>query len=125
MGTGIFLLSSLFCGKLTILIFFRKMFFSIGRNCLREAKLEEYVVHIIDDPPKKKKFKGGLFEKIHFQNFQKNHRHFLNFRILTFFSDHSIELKIPHHIKGKPTEYVYLVKNCIILENISAVFMKL
>ena len=28
-------------------------------------------------------------------------------------------------MKGKPTEYVYLVKNCIILKNILAVLMKL
>ena len=55
------------------------MFFSIGRNWLPKAKLREYVVHIIDNPQKKiKNFKGGLFEKIHFQNFQKNRRHFLN-----------------------------------------------
>ena len=31
------------------------MFFSIGRSCLLEAKLGEYVVYIIDNPPKKKK----------------------------------------------------------------------
>ena len=36
-----------------------------------------------------------------------------------------MELKKYHHMKEKPTEYVYLVKNCIILENILAVFMKL
>ena len=101
------------------------MFFSIGRNCLPEAKLRGYAVHIIDNPPKKiKTFKGGLFEKIHFQNFQKNRGHFLNFEILIFFSDHSIELKISHHIKEKPTEYAYLVKNWYILKNILAVFMK-
>ena len=57
------------------MIFSRKMFFSIGRNCLPEAKLGEYVVHIID--------KQTL----------------------------SIELNISHHMKGKPTAYVYLVKN--------------
>ena len=31
------------------------MFFSIGRNCLPEPKLGEYVVHIIDNPQKKNK----------------------------------------------------------------------
>ena len=61
------------------------MFFSIGRNCLPEAKLREYVVHIIDILPNKKKFKGGLFEKIHFQNFQKNRCHFLNFENFDIF----------------------------------------
>ena len=62
------------------------MIFSIQRNCLPEAKLEEYVVHIIENPPKKiKNFKGGLFEKIHFQNFQKNHRHFFNFENFDIF----------------------------------------
>ena len=56
------------------------MFFSIGRNCLPEAKLGEYLVYIIDNPQEKiKNFKGDLFEKIHIQNFQKNHRHFPNF----------------------------------------------
>ena len=29
------------------------MFFSMGRNCLLEAKLEEYIVHVIDNPQKK------------------------------------------------------------------------
>ena len=59
---------------------FEKIFFSIGRNCLPEAKLREYVVHMIDNPLKKiKKFKGGLFEKIHYQHFQQNRRNFLNF----------------------------------------------
>ena len=33
--------------------------------------------------------------------------------------------KISHHMKGKATEYVYLVKNYVILENILAVFMNL
>ena len=57
------------------------MFFSIGRNS-PEAKLREYVVHIVNNPPKK--MKGGLFERIHFQNFQKNRGHsvdFVNFYI--------------------------------------------
>ena len=34
---------------------------------------------------KKKTFKGDLFDKIHFQNFQKNHRHFLNFENFDIF----------------------------------------
>ena len=48
--------------------------------------------------------------------------HFFHFhyakilKILIFFFDHSIELKIPHHMKEKSTGYVYLVKNCIILK---------
>ena len=40
--------------KLTILIFCRKMFFSIERNFLPEAKLGEYEAHIIENPQKKK-----------------------------------------------------------------------
>ena len=32
-----------------------------------------------------KNFEGGLFEKIHFQNFQKNRRYFLNFQNFDIF----------------------------------------
>ena len=110
--------------KWTILIFFRKMFFSIRRNCLAEAKLGEYVVHIIDNSPQKKKiWKVAFLKKSIFKIFRKTAAIFSIFKILIFFSD-SIELKIPHHMKGKPTECVYLVKNCIILEKILAFFMK-
>ena len=72
-----------------------------------------------------KNLKAGFFEKIHFQIFRKTAAIFLIMKILIFFSDHSIELKIFQDMKGKPTEHVYLVKNCIILDNILAVFMKL
>ena len=67
------LLSSVVFEKINNLDFFSKFFFSIGRNWLPEAKLGGYVVHIIDY------LKRGLFEKTHFQIFQKNRRHFLNF----------------------------------------------
>ena len=56
-----------------------------------------------------------------FKIFRKTAAIFSILKILIFFSNHSTELKIPHHMKVKPTEYVYLVKNCIILENILAV----
>ena len=73
-------ISSVVFEKINNFVFFSKVFFLIGRNCLPEAKLGEYIVHIIDNPSKKiKNFKGSLFEKNHFQNFQKNRRHFLNF----------------------------------------------
>ena len=92
------------------------MFFSIGRHCLREAKLGEYVVHIIDNPPKKKKkkiLKLSFSRKSIFKIFGKTAAIFSILKIFIFFSDHSIDLKISHHMKEKPTEYVDLVKNCI------------
>ena len=103
------------------------MFFSIGRRCLPEAELGEYVVHIIDDPPKNNKniLKSAFSRKSIFKIFRKTAAIFSILKILIFFSDYSIELKISHHMKEKPTEYVYLVKNCIILKNVLAVFMKL
>ena len=101
------------------------MFFSIGINCLPEAQLGEYVVHIIDNPHEKKFWNLAFSRKSIFNIFRKTAAIFSILNILIFFSDHSIELKIPHHMNGKPTEYVCLVKNCIIFENISAVFMKL
>ena len=113
------LLSSVVLKKLTIVIFFSKIFVSIGRNFLPEAKLGEYVVHIIDNP--QKKIWVAFSRKSIFKIFRKTAAIFSILKILIFFSDHSIELKIPHHTKGKRTEYLYLVKNCIIL----AIFMKL
>ena len=60
-----------------------------------------------------------------FKIFRKTAAIFSILKILIFFLEHSIEIKIPHDMKRKPTEYVYLVKNRIILENILAIFMKL
>ena len=67
----------------------------------------------------------ALSRKSIFKIFRKTAAIFSILKILIFFSDHSIELKIPHHMKGRTTEYVYLVQKCIIWENILVVFMKL
>ena len=100
------------------------MFFSIGKNFSTEAKLGEYVVQNIDNPQKKKKLKAAFSRKSSFKTFRKTATIFSLLKILIFFLDHSTDLKIPYYVKGKLTEYVYLVKNCIISENILAVFMK-
>ena len=74
----------------------------MGRNFLPEAKLRKYVVHIIDNPPKKmKNFKVALSKKSIFKIFRKTAAILSMLKILIFFSDHSIELKIPHHMKRK------------------------
>ena len=67
----------------------------------------------------------AFLRKSIFKIFRKTAAIFSILKILIFFSGHLIELKIPHHMKGKPTEYVYLLKNCIILENILAVFYEI
>ena len=106
------LLSSVVFKKINNFDFFSKNVFLIGRNCLPEAKLGEYLVHIIDNPPIEiKKFKGGLFEKIYFPNFQTNRCHFLNFENFDIFLGSLDKAKNSSSQKEKLTGYVYLVKN--------------
>ena len=104
------LLSSVVFEKINNFDFFRKMFVSIARNCLAEAKLGEYVVHIIDNPPKKKWkiLKVAFSRKSIFKIFKKTAAIFSIFKILNFFSDHSIELKIPHYMKKKNQPNIYI-----------------
>ena len=68
--------SSVVFDKINNFDFFRKMLFSIGRNCLPEAKLGEYVVHMIDNPPK-----IGFSRKSIFKIFRKTAANFENFDI--------------------------------------------
>ena len=74
----------------------------------------------------KKKFKRGLFKKIFFKNFQKNSRHFVNFENFDIFLGSFDRAKnSSSHEKETNRICIFGNKNCIILENILAVCMKL
>ena len=104
------LLSSVVFEKINNCDFFSKnVFFNRKKLFTRSQTWRIYSPYYLQSK-KKNNLKVAFSRKSIFKIFRNTTAIFSILKILVFFSDHSIELKIPHHMKEKPTKYAYLVK---------------